>query len=253
LLFLTLVSGEMKAGCGESDFIDDQQREDKLNRIIKGMYYGHPNMKRAVFHNDPRQCVWRNPSEPTSVNYQSPLGIELSSATGIIEYKADHFNRQLRGNLIHVKYKSSLLRTVLSADGLSAHPLSVPATELTGSSGLDVTQAPNGNLIEVRYTRNMISVNVPTEAATSELKVNSVFPTRGSQAGGTLLRIYGTNFGSAAISVTVGTSKCPVVGIPSTTYIECTLPGGTGLVNVEVSSVSSSYTFQKGYRYITGF
>jgi hypothetical protein len=50
----------MKVGCGASDLLDDQQREDKLVRIVQGKYYGHPNMKRAVFQNDPRQCVWRN-------------------------------------------------------------------------------------------------------------------------------------------------------------------------------------------------
>jgi IPT/TIG domain len=242
----------MKVGCGASDLLDDQQREDKLVRIVQGKYYGHPNMKRAVFHNDPRQCVWRNPTEPTSANYEAPIGVELSAAAGIIEYKADHFNRQLRGNLIHVKYKSSLLRTVLSPDGLSANLLSVPGISLVGRSGLDVTQAPNGNLIEVRYLTNSIWVDIPVETATSALQVNSVFPSRGSQAGGTLLRIYGRNFG-ATPNVKVGTSNCPIDGTPSATYIQCTLPGGTGLQDVIVSSGSNSYIFQKGYRYITGF
>jgi IPT/TIG domain len=243
----------MKVGCGASDLIDDQQREDKLNRIVQGKYYGHPNMKRAVYHNDPRQCVWRNPTEQTSVNFEAPIGIELSSATGIIEYKADHFNRQLRGNLIHVKYRSSLRRTVLSPDGLSANPLSVPGIELIGDKGLDVAQAPNGNLIEARYATNSIWVDVPIEAATSALIVKSVFPYRGGQAGGSLLRIYGVNFGTTP-TVKIGTVNCPIQGTPSETFIQCTLPGGTpGLKDVVVSSGSNSYTFRRGYRYITGF
>jgi hypothetical protein len=245
------MAGKMKIGCGASDLLADQQREDKLNRIVKGKYYGHPNMKRAIYDNDSRQCVWRNPTEPTSPDFEAPLGIQLSSTGGIIEYTADFFNRQLRGNLIHVKYKSSLRRTVLSADGLSVHPLTVPAIPLTGSGGLDVTQAPNGNLIEVRLVTNSLWVNVPIDAPTSVLTVNSVFPTRGGQAGGTSLHIYGVNFPINPI-VTVGTSECPLVGTPTTTFLECSLPGGSGAVDVTVSSGSESYIFKQGYRYILG-
>ena len=246
-----LYTGKMKVGCGPSDLLDDQEREDKLNRLVQGNYYGHPNMKRAVRDNDSRQCVWRHPTEPSSANYEAPLSVELSSATGLIEYKADHFNRQLRGNLLHIKYKSSVLRTVLSPDGLSVNTLSMPGISLVGRNGLDLAQAPNGNLIEVRYLNSSLWVDVPIEPPTTSLIVNSVFPSRGSQVGGTRLRIYGRNFG-ASPAVTIGLSNCPIVGVPSASYIECTLPGGTGLQSVKVASGAASYTFQKGYRYIVG-
>jgi hypothetical protein len=249
----------MKVGCSESDILADQQREDKLVNIMQNKYYGHPNSKRVTRDGDTRQCVWRNPTEPTSADYQAPIGVFLSSTTGIIEYKADHFNRQLRGNLIHVKYKSGLRRTVLSADGLTANPLSIPGIMLVGSSGLDVTQAPNGNLIEVRYLANSIFVDKPNEATTAILKVSSVFPSRGGVAGGNLLRMYGFNFittpTTTSPTVKVGSSNCPiVVGTLSATYMECTLPGGpVGLVDIIVTSnATGTYTFQQGYRYITG-
>jgi hypothetical protein len=45
----------MKVGCGSSDILVDQQREDKLVHVQLNKYYGHPNMKRAIFHNDERQ------------------------------------------------------------------------------------------------------------------------------------------------------------------------------------------------------
>ena len=193
--------GKMKIGCGPSDLLADQQRDDKLVHLIKGKYYGHPNPKRASVDSDTRQCVWRNPTEPTSANYQSPLGVILSSATGIIEYQADHFNGQLRGNLIHVKYKKELLRTVLSADGLSANPLTIPGLKLLGQNGLDVAQAPNGNLFEARYTTSSLFISRPNEAATAAIRVGSVFPTRGGVAGGTALRVYGLNFGTSATEI----------------------------------------------------
>jgi IPT/TIG domain/Glucose / Sorbosone dehydrogenase len=245
--------GKMKIGCSPSDLLADQQREDKLLHVIKDKYYGHPNMKRATFHNDTRQCFWHNPTEPTSHKFQAPMGVLLSSSVGMIEYQADHFNGQLRGNLIHVKYKSGLLRTVLSADGSAANPLTIPGLKLLGRDGLDVAQAPNGNLIEARYLASSIWVSQPIETATAVIRVGSVFPTRGSVAGGTALHIYGSNFGTSA-TVAVGGSVCPIVGVVTSTYIKCTLPGrAEGLSDVVVSSSAGMYTFEKGYRYITGF
>lgn len=244
----------MKVGCSPSDLLDDQQREDKLVHILANKYYGHPNPKRVTDQGDTRQCVWRNPTEPTSSMYEAPIGVVQSSATGILEYRADHFNRQLRNNLIHVKYKSGLLRTVLSSDGLSANPLTIPGLKLLGRDGLAVAQAPNGNLIEVRYLKSTIWVSKPIETATSMIRISSVFPYRGGLAGGTFLRIFGINFGSAP-TVTVGALDCPVDNTSiTTTVIRCTLPGQPpGLVDVVVASATTgTYTFQKGYRYITG-
>jgi IPT/TIG domain len=251
----------MKVGCAASDILFDQQREDKLVHIERDKYYGHPNPKRVSRDNDSRQCVWHNPTESTSSEFQAPMGVLLSSATGIIEYKSDHFDKQLRNNLIHVKYKSGLYRSVLISDGLDVHPLSVPGIPLIGGAGLDVTQAPNGNLIEIRYIANTIFVNRPIEPKDSTLKVHSVFPTRGSEVGGTILKIYGVNFGRSGVSVTVGSKDCPVLTASTkvdTPYIECVLPGGDcdTLVDIVVTSItpsrSQSYTFAKGYRYIGG-
>jgi IPT/TIG domain len=249
---LVSITGKMKIGCSPTDLLADQQREDKLVLLMENKYYGHPNPKRATYHNDPRQCVWRNPTEPTSANYQSPIGVVLSSATGIIEYNGDHFNRQLRGNLIHVKYKGGLLRTVLSANGLTANPLTLPGLKLLGRDGLDVAQAPNGNLVEIRYTNSSIWVSRPVESPTAAIRVGAVFPTRGGVAGGTKLRVYGLNFGTAA-NVTIGGSGCPIVGLVTNIYLECTIPGRpVGIYDVVVGSFAGVYTFQKGYRYITG-
>ena len=255
------ILGRMKVGCAESDILFDQQREDKLVHIERNKYFGHPNPKRATHDRDTRQCVWHNPTEQTSSEFQAPMGVLLSSATGIIEYKSDHFDKQLRGNLIHVKFKSGLFRSVLISDGLEVHPLSIPGIPLLGGAGLDVTQAPNGNLIEIRYIANTVFVSRPIEPKGSTLKVHSVFPTRGSVVGGTTLKIYGVNFGQSGASVTVGNKDCPVlvsVTNVDTSYIECRLPSGASdtLVDIVVTSNapirSQSYVFAKGYRYIDG-
>ena len=221
--------------------------------IKRNKYYGHLNHKSVSHDKDKRQCVWSNPTEATSSDFQEPLGVLLSSATGIIEYKSDHFDKQLRHNLIHVKYKSGLYRSVLISDG--------PGIPLVGGTGLDVTQAPNGNLIEVRYISNRIFVSRPIEPKDSTLKVYSVFPSRGSVVGGTKLKIFGANFGQNGTSISVGKRDCPILAAVmtvDTSYVECLLPGGNSDTLVDIVVISNalnrsqSYTFAKGYRYIDG-
>jgi IPT/TIG domain len=245
----------MMTGCGQGQFIAAVETEDKINLLQKGNYYGHPNAKRAAVHNDTRQCVWRHPTmTPDSVDFTAPLLVMKSSSDGIIEYQADHFDGQLRGNLIASKYTDGLFRVVLTTNGLSVVPQSVQAIPLVGDWGLSVTQAPNGNLLEVRLPSNSIYHHKPVEEPSTELKVASVFPTRGSNTGGTSLFIYGSNLDSGTgLVVKVGGKKCALISV-TLTMIECTLPGGSnGNVNIDVTSSIGTYTFKKGYRYISGF
>jgi IPT/TIG domain len=240
----------MMAGCGAGQFIPDVQTEDKINLLIKGKFYGHPNAKRAAAQNDPRQCYWHSANSPSDASYTAPLIIMSSSTDGIIEYQADHFDGQLRGNLIAAKYGGGLKRVILTSDGLGVIPESDPALPVVGDGGLSVTQAPDGTLIEVRYPQNTVFYNKPSEATTTALKVNSVFPRRGGLAGGTKLSVYGVNF-SANSTVKVGSSNCPVVSTTATKIV-CTLPGGSGTVDIVVTGSAGTYTFKKGYRYIKG-
>lgn len=59
---------------------------------------------------------------------------------------------------------------------------------------LDVTQDPDGTLISTSLDRNALYFHKPSEAATTQLWVSSVFPRRGGRGGrggGNLLYIYG--------------------------------------------------------------
>ena len=166
-------------GCG-GQFIADVETEDKINLLVAGKYYGHPNAKRAAVHNDTRQCVWRSPTSQSDASYNNPLIIMKSSTDGIIEYQADHFGKQMRGNLIASKYTAGLFRVILSADGQTVISQSnPPLTMQLGDQGLDVTQAPNGNLIKVRLGSNLCA--------------NAVFPCRGGVAYSIALTGYGVH------------------------------------------------------------
>lgn len=248
----------MTTGCGPNDFVADIEEEDKVLHIKQGGYYGHPNPKRAADDNDPRQCVWRSQLEPTDAVYTSPLVNVKSSTDGITEYAADHFDGQLRGNLILSVYQGPLYRLILTPNGEDVIPQSNPAILLVnedsspvGFDGLDVCQAPNGNLVEVRTSSNAVYVHKPNEPASSKLTVKSVFPVSGGFGGGYILDIYGINFPGSP-TVTVKGLNCPVVSSTST-KIECTAPAGSvGPSDVVVSSGGTSSTFKKGFRYITG-
>ena len=159
----------------------------------------------------------------------------------------------MRGNLIYSKYTSKLYRVILRADGMGVIPQSNPPIGLVGAKGLGVTQAPDGSLVQVQYSVNELWVHVPNEAPTSAVKVNTVFPRRGAEAGGSTLTVYGRNLqqSGTATSVMVGASPCPVISV-SPNSVKCTLPGGSGTVDVQVTVGTESYTFVKGYRFITG-
>jgi hypothetical protein len=243
--------GDFLTGC-EGQFRPDFTEGDKINLLRKGKYYGTPNRIRALTDKDPRQCVWRSQFDPADSNYTAPILITKSSTDGLIEFFGDHFDRQLRGNLIAAKYQGSLYRVVLTPDGEGVIPQSNPYIELTEDvDALDVTQAPNGILISTSLDRNAIYFHKPIEQPTTQLKVLSVFPRRGGQGGGNRLQIYGENF-TDMTRITVGRRNCPVMSF-SATKIECTLPGGTGTVDIVVLGVNNQkYVFERGYRYVTG-
>jgi IPT/TIG domain/Glucose / Sorbosone dehydrogenase len=223
---------------------------DKLLLLQRGGYYGHPNRKRA--ETDPRQCTWRSPNLPSQNGYTAPLMKVQASTCGIIEFESDHFNGQMRGDLILSKYNSELYRVILSPDGTTVNPYTDPAVPLVGNGGLAVTQAPDGSLIDARHTEGSCYVYKPVESTSSAMDIKSVFPRRGGLAGGSQLMIFGVNFGGSP-NVTIGGNACVNATLVSPKKITCVLPPSTvGRKDVTVSTSSASDTFVKGYRYITG-
>ena len=250
--------GPMSTGCGENDFIPDQKRDDEVVLLQKGKYYGSPNRKRAEYFNDSIQCVWFPPEANSMGSYMPPLLTHTSSIDGIIEYHSNHFGGQLRYNLMFIRYNGldNIFRVVLSPDGKSvASSLNRKALKMNiGSTGLDLTQAPNGNLIEIGYSEESISYYRPIEAVTDDLIVKTVFPRRGRSSGNNTLHVYGVNFlknNTTWPTVTVGGVVCPITRVCAT-KVDCTLPGGQGTVDIIVTNNVSTSLFQRGYRYVSG-
>ena len=193
--------------CDEDEI--DPSEGDELNLLERGRYYGHANRKRG--ETDPRQCTWRSQTETSDEDYTAPIATLLSSSDGIIEFQTDHFEGKLRGHLIVGKYKGGLYDVALSSDGRTA--INKNATLLTESGGLSLAQGPDGTLFVARNDAGEVIFVTPKDTKSDDLLVKSVFPRRGPQVGGSLLRIYGHNFDKFGTPfVTVGGKACPLRG-----------------------------------------
>ena len=237
--------------------IGDQTTQDKILYVEKGKFYGHPNKKRAEYLKDLRQCVWRSPSSETSNVYQRPLLYAHSALVGMMEYTGNQFGGQLRGNLMTVYYEAQngTTRLILSENGTTVSPFAPNLIPMGfGSNAIDMTQAPNGNLIEVRYTKNELHYIRPVEPVTSLLVVNTVFPTRGLNGGNMSISIYGENLNrnGPIVEVKVGSSNCGQVNVVSSKQVDCITPGGFGTNDIVVTNGIATSTLPKAYRYISG-
>jgi len=162
----------------------------------------------------------------------------------------------MRGNLLIAKYKGDMYRAILNEDGTSLVPETNPPVLMHSDSGLDLTQGPDSKLYFVRYKAGLVRYLAPDEAPSSSMVIESVFPRRGSQLGGTVLNVYGQHLlgATASTTVSVGGKPCVPVLSVSPTLVRCILPSGTPgtAADILVTNGSEAATFSAGYRYITG-
>jgi glucose/arabinose dehydrogenase/predicted nucleic acid-binding protein len=221
---------------------------DKLNLLVKGGFYGHPNRKRG--ETNPHECKWRSINDVSDDEYTAPIKSLPSSSDGIVEFQTDHFGGQLRGHLIVGRYKGALYDITLTSDGKSVLN-NVEMLESDG--GLDVTQGPDGSLFVLQNDKGKVIYYKPSELPWTALQVKSVFPRRGPESGGSLLTLYGQSFGTFGTpTVTVGGQDCPLTAPASATKLTCILPSGTGTADVLATAGNETTTFSGSYRYISG-
>jgi Glucose / Sorbosone dehydrogenase/IPT/TIG domain len=229
----------------------DPEEEDKVNVVLKGHYYGHPNRLRAQLYNDTRQCKWRSRSEQSDSQYTAPIALVDDSMNGIVEWQTAHFSNQLRGQLFVTQFGSNgkAYSVKLAADGLSSIQL-----QDRGTGGLDVTQGPDGTLFLVNHGSGKVIYKKPYEPVRGGLRVLSCFPRRGPLAGGTRFRVYGQELDIGGVpQVKVGGQNCTGLIVISSSKIECTLPSASaaGKASVFVASGMFNGTLADVYRFAT--
>ncbi len=150
---------------------------DKLLLIQKGAYYGHPNSNRGRF--DHRQCVFRKGDTkglPPKM-FTPPLAVLPSSTNGIIEYTANTFNFQMRGNLLLSKLSwggsGQLFRVSLFGNGKKM--IGSPAPFLK-ESGLSIVMGAFGAIFMPKLKQKKVVAYVPIDNSHEALRVIFVAP-----------------------------------------------------------------------------
>lgn len=235
---------------------EPQKAEDALLKIEKGGYYGYPSRNRGVGMDDPRQCTYYAPGTASTDGYTEALALFPSSTNGIIEYTANTFGAQMKGDLILTKFvpnnadaNGQAFRQTLDEKGNPAKEY----TELAQLSGLSIAMNPQGHLIMPQVQKNRIVTLIADESepAGDAPYVISVTPRRGTPFGGNTLLITGYRLSADSATVTVGGKVCKVTSVSDDArYIKCTAPAGEGKAAVQVTtSAGVSESFGEDYQY----
>lgn len=103
-------------------------------------------------------------------------------------------------------------------------------------NGLDVTQAPNGHLIEGQFDGDSYAYEPIDPSVAGEFDIKAVFPYRGPIGGGsTLDNVYGNNVDLGDINnvnVVLGDKNCSVTNVISTRIRRCRIPPATTAILV---------------------
>ncbi len=225
---------------------------DEVNHLVEGHYYGHPNRNRGRY--DDRQNVYHLPTDPeTFATYNgAPMATVASSSDGIDEYRATTFSSQMRGNLLVQKWRGSLYRATLAADGRSVQSL----TTLANPLGLDVVASPGGAILNIDYSGNKIVVLKPIDSGAPSMVAYDIFPWRARADGSAAFTIGGAGFDSlGATSVRIGGVSATLTSV-SPTRIKGVIPASSNpsaqLLDVVVQSAGKTSTIPQAFRYVQG-
>lgn len=189
--------GDRSLSCTTHEKLEGGNLADELLKVVHGKYAGHPNRNRG--RKDPRQCVFRAPDETSDEFYEGPVATFESSTDGIIEYTANTFQGQLKGDLLCSKFTTDestgkVFRVQLNEDG---NARSSPS-ELWLSSGLSMTMSPYGDLLMARVFKKEILVLSPVTRPGVLPEFRAVLPFRGPSAGGNWVMVTGERLGAGA-------------------------------------------------------
>jgi hypothetical protein len=218
----------MSTSCTTQQPLLDNQR-DRLVRLVKGKYAGHPNRNRG--RSEPQQCQWRGPKDARTSYFEPPLVTFESSTDGLLEYTSNLLGGQLKGNLLASKHDTSsspgrIYRIRLNSEG-GVDDGGVDS--LWESSGLSIAMSPWGDILSAHVYSPDILVLRPQYKVLSVPMFSSVLPFRGPLSGGNSVQVSGHNFGPSPVAM-FGTKPCSTVTdvAPDGTSFRCIVPAGDG-------------------------
>eukprot|EP00178_Gracilaria_changii_P010962 TRINITY_DN31654_c0_g1_i1.p1 TRINITY_DN31654_c0_g1~~TRINITY_DN31654_c0_g1_i1.p1 ORF type:complete len:868 (+),score=113.15 TRINITY_DN31654_c0_g1_i1:891-3494(+) len=235
--------GSRSTGCNSEGGIATEP--DTLKILKRGGFYGYANRNRGRY--DRRQCRHRSPTSNEG-GFDKPIARMESSTTGLLEYTANTFGAQMRGDLLATKFAVSgngkVYRIQLNGNGRVKSMFN-----LAFHSGLSVAMSPAGGLVMPRVYQGKIAVLLANEKNPGRMVVTSVNPFRGPKRGGGKITITGWNL-KPPLSITVGGKPCKNVGeYRGGRTVSCVVPRGSGRAAVVVKRFGKqSKSF--GYEYV---
>lgn len=195
------------------------QDTDEIVLAEYSRYYGHPNRNRG--RTDPRQNVYHDTTAPGEPDGHTPaLSTIKSSTNGIVEYRSNSFEGQMRGDLIAQQWGNYARRIKLGGNGRSVTNVS----DLLPSGSLDVQVGPGGVILTVDYLGSQVKIFAPDDLSLQGMTALDVFPWRAPATGGASFVIGGSAFGDLLeTTVTIGGLEAVLTSV-SPTRIEGIVP-----------------------------
>lgn len=243
---------------GTGKFKYSASRPDKLVQIVKGKFYGHPNLQRSAILNS-SECAYIDPiSGKTPLprksmpprNYLHRLALVTSPVTGILEYGGNSFCGKLRGDFILSRLKLPVFHLKIQDNG---RPLGSTET-FNKLGGITAVEDSTGSIIFGSFysePSNGFIVFKPQETNVPLLFVRGAVPYRHGKKGGTNLFLSGRGFNVDSV-VYVGGKVCRKRNFTSQKIV-CIIPPrltGARLVDVVVTSNGKSSTLSKAVLYM---
>lgn len=218
-------------------------RVDKILHVKQNGFYGHPNLQRGR----PDECRWVDPisnhlppryaEKPPPSRYVKPFALVFSAKTGLVQYGANLFCGELRGDVLLSQYsETGTWRLRLggkrgSSGGVG--PLDDPYQFINGYSGMAILESIHGDLIMPRFKSAGVYVaKARTRLETERQKARSLtvinaLPFRHGSRGGTVVYVGGFGFKKSGMRVYVGKRGCRVLR-SSAREITCVVPPRSG-------------------------
>lgn len=247
--------GNRSTSCTEAALISPYHSDDRLGKIIKGKYAGHANRNRG--RTEPSQCVWRNPFEEATGNFMPPIATFESSTDGLIEYTADLFDGQLKGDIFASKYSTNdpndngrVYRVQLDEAGDRKGDVE----SLWEGSGLSIEMTPWGDMLMPRLYESEIMALKAVYSPKIDGSLISVTPFRGPAEGRNEVLVSVDGLGADAVALFAG-KPCTDVREQNEWSFKCDVPAGAPGTSVQVAIQLSNGSVKKStggfdYRYM---
>lgn len=223
--------GDVSTNCNTNVPFSTKQY-DEINKIVPGVYYGHPNRNRGG-----SQCTYQGGTG-------KPATTIVSSTNAIMEYTSNVFSGSLKGELVFGKYAASGSGQVWRAKVSGGTINEIPMADY---SGLSMAAGLWGELIMPRVQQGFVAVLQPVYTKPSGPMVIAVSPRR--SVAGAQVFVSGENF-AAGLSVKFGANAATVIKLVGSTGCFCKVPAGSGKVSVVVTVGGASSAAMPGYDFI---